>query len=96
MKFLTVISIVIFGLLSVQDAAATQRSSKARCEFLRSVGQKTCRSPSGYVVDHIKPLCAGGKDVPSNMQLQTKADSYKKDVIERSECRALKKGKATK
>ena len=34
----------------------------------------------GYVVDHIKPLCAGGKDRPSNMQWQRAAESKVKDT----------------
>ena len=44
----------------------------------------------GYIVDHIKPLCAGGRDAPDNMQWQTKADALAKDKIEWRECRALK------
>lgn len=44
----------------------------------------------GYVVDHIKPLCAGGRDHPSNMMWQDKASSYKKDAWEREVCRNMK------
>ncbi len=44
----------------------------------------------GYVVDHIKPLCAGGLDDPSNMQYQAKRASYRKDIQERAYCRKLK------
>ena len=41
----------------------------------------------GYVVDHIKPLCAGGVDHPSNMQWQTVEDAKIKDRAERAQCR---------
>lgn len=40
----------------------------------------------GYVVDHIKPLCAGGADHKSNMQWQTAADAKIKDRAERAQC----------
>src|ERR1043165_9333406 len=36
----------------------------------------------GYVVDHIIALCKGGKDVPENMQWQSKADAKAKDKVE--------------
>jgi hypothetical protein len=45
----------------------------------------------GWVVDHIRPLCVGGADHPSNMQWQTVSDAKKKDVDEIRECRALKR-----
>ncbi len=44
----------------------------------------------GYVVDHIRPLCAGGPDNAANMQWQTLADSKVKDRDEHRECRALR------
>lgn len=40
----------------------------------------------GWVVDHAYPLCAGGKDLPSNMQWQETRQSYIKDRIERELC----------
>jgi len=40
----------------------------------------------GYVVDHIVPLCACGKDAPNNMQWQDLNASKAKDVIERKQC----------
>lgn len=45
----------------------------------------------GWVVDHIIPLCAGGPDLPSNMQWQTKADGLAKDKLEWRQCRKLHK-----
>lgn len=48
----------------------------------------------GYVVDHIVPLCAGGRDAPSNMQWQELASSYKKDAWEKSLCTELRRAAA--
>lgn len=45
----------------------------------------------GCIVDHIRPLCAGGADKIWNMQWQTKRDSYRKDVRERAMCRKGKR-----
>jgi hypothetical protein len=51
---------------------------------------KTRGACPGYVVDHIKPLCAGGADHPSNMQWQTVKEAKKKDRREREMCRSHK------
>lgn len=44
----------------------------------------------GWIVDHVIPLCARGKDDPSNMQWQRRADALAKDRTERAACRALR------
>jgi hypothetical protein len=46
------------------------------------------------VVDHIVPLCAGGRDHPSNMQWQRAKEAKEKDKREAAECRAKRKGRA--
>lgn len=59
-----------------------QRSQTQRNIFLVEQGYCTkisnCRVPSGYEVDHVIPLYAGGPDLPSNMQLLTKEDHKEK------------------
>ena len=69
----------------------THRDPAQRAAFMHqhpcpSTG-KTKGGCPGYVVDHIKPLCAGGADHPSNMQWQTVAEAKKKDRLEREQCR---------
>lgn len=70
------------------------RSHQAIAEFKREQpcpanGNKRGPCP-GYVIDHIKPLCASGEDHPSNMQWQTLADSKIKDKEEWKLCRSMK------
>jgi len=69
---------------------AAQRSHTARADFQRSHPCPSTGQPRGacpnFVVDHIKPLCAGGADHPSNMQWQTVADAKVKDREERRGC----------
>ena len=62
------------------------RSPTQRAHFVRdhpcpATGKNSGACP-GYVVDHIKALCVGGKDAPTNMQWQTYADSKIKDKTE--------------
>lgn len=76
--------------LSAGSTQATERSAKARAEFMKSnpcpATGKTSGACPGYVVDHVRPLCAGGADHPSNMQWQTVADAKLKDREERRMC----------
>lgn len=84
-------AVLAFALLTSATAdARIHRSTAAKHEFQRanpcpSTGQRRGRCP-GYVVDHVRPLCAGGPDRPDNMQWQTVADGKAKDRIERREC----------
>ena len=75
--------------------AAPARSAAAVAAFKRANpcpanGASKGKCP-GYVVDHIEPLCAGGKDAPSNMQWQTVAEAKQKDKQEREQCRVRRK-----
>lgn len=89
------ITAIIALCISFSVFAVTHRSQSARVHFVRAnacpatgMNKLPCK---GWVIDHIKPLCAGGADAPSNMQWQTLADSYKKDRQERAYCRSLTK-----
>lgn len=50
---------------------------------------KTSGACPGWVVDHDYPLCAGGKDHPSNMRWQKYGDSLAKDRVEVDLCRVM-------
>ena len=52
---------------------------------------KTTGACQGWVVDHVVPLCWGGKDIPANMQWQEVRQSYLKDRFEREACAMKKK-----
>ena len=97
MMFLRAIAIAAALALCAPAAAAVERSAAQKRAFMRAhpcpaTGKTSGRCP-GYVVDHVKPLCAGGADRPRNMQWQTLAESKKKDIQERRLCAALRKAR---
>ena len=71
------------------------RSPAMKSAFVRShpcpSTGRTLGSCPGYVVDHVNPLCAGGRDLLSNMQWQTVAEAKRKDVAEAGQCAALRR-----
>lgn len=69
---------------SYAPARREKRSSEAKQAFLRGRGLR--RVPTGYVVDHVVPLCAGGADRSYNMQLQTISAAKAKDRQEKAMC----------
>ena len=81
--------------VTTRHKSRARRSLKAKHDFKHahpcpSTGKASGPCP-GYVIDHVKPLCAGGADAPGNMQWQTRADSKAKDKLERQECSAFPK-----
>lgn len=85
------------GMLAAAPAADAkeQRDPKQRAAFVKKhpcpATGKTRGTCPGYVVDHIKPLCAGGTDRPSNMQWQTRQEAKIKDRREREMCDAYRR-----
>jgi hypothetical protein len=70
--------------------AGTARDRKQRSFFMQTHpcpanGRIRGKCP-GYVIDHIRPLCAGGADRWSNMQWQTIEQAKVKDREERKLC----------
>src|SRR5437016_14382446 len=72
--------------------AKSERDPHQRALFMKKhpcpANGNTRGACPGYVVDHIKPLCAGGADRPRNMQWQTRAEAKIKDRQEREQCAA--------
>lgn len=80
--------------LALAFGAADARTERSRAQvnaFLRQQG--LARTPPGYEVDHIMPLCAGGKDSPENMQLLTKEQHKAKTRDDLRRCWKLRRGK---
>lgn len=78
-------------LMTSIPADSAPRSTAAKAEFQRqqpcpATGQHRGKCP-GYVIDHVRPLCAGGADAAANMQWQTVADAKAKDREEVKLCR---------
>jgi hypothetical protein len=65
------------------------RSTTAVRTFEKATGYPTGRP--GYVVDHKIPLCACGRDAPTNMAWQDTAAARRKDVFEKALCAELRK-----
>ena len=74
-----VIIAVVLSLVGEIDAPARDRAQVRA--FLRAQGLE--RTPEGYEVDHIIPLCAGGADSPENMQLLTFEEHQQKTSCKR-------------
>lgn len=90
---LRVLALVLSGILccSPPAEAKTHRSRTQVMLFLREQGYS--RVPRGYQVDHIIPLCAGGPDIPDNMQLLTIREHREKTKQDIMWCREIRKQK---
>lgn len=59
-----------------------------------ATGRRSGACP-GWQVDHIRPLCAGGLDRPSNMQWIAVDDHRFKTLVDVRECRKLRRAANT-
>ena len=76
---------------------SAKRSSKAKAEFQRANpcpvnGATRGRCPN-HDIDHIEPLCAGGPDVPGNMQWITLEAHREKSLLDVHRCRMAAKAR---
>src|SRR5919204_6314660 len=78
------------ALICCDGVFASERDPHQRALFMKQhpcpATHRTTGACPGYVIDHVKPLCAGGPDHPSNMQWQTVAAAKVKDREERKMC----------
>lgn len=85
-----IIVALMLALFSCAQAESKTYRSRAQVDrFLRQHGVE--RTPPGYQVDHIIPLCAGGEDAPENMQLLTVEEHKRKTKVDRWLCRWLRR-----
>lgn len=93
MNFVTASALVI---VILSNNASWARSSAEVRTFRQaqpcpSTGQFRGACP-GYQVDHIRPLCAGGEDKPTNMHWLAVEDHRFKTLVDVRECRKLRRG----
>jgi hypothetical protein len=90
--------VIALALAACCFAAPIEGASRSHAAIAAFKRQQPCPGTgrasgpcSGWTIDHIEPLCAGGADDPSNMQWQTTAEAKVKDKQEWARCRAMKK-----
>lgn len=96
MRKLAVLPLMFALAFSTVVDAKHPRDSKQVAAFKRenpcpANGKRRGACP-GHVVDHVIPLCAGGPDLISNMQWQTKAEAKLKDREEKQQCAIRRRG----
>ena len=86
------VAVIIAVVLSILGEIGAPARDRAQVRaFLRAQGLE--RTPKGYEVDHVIPLCAGGADSPENMQLLTFEEHQQKTSIDLRWCYYLRKAK---
>jgi hypothetical protein len=78
---------------ALPTAARTQRDPQQRALFVQThpcPANSNTQAGCGYVVDHVVPLCAGGRDLASNMRWRPVAEAHAKDRERYQLCRRTK------
>ena len=82
--------VLIPALTAFDVSATTHRDLSQLAAFQKAhpcpANGKTRGKCPGYVVDHVRPICGGGKDHPANMQWQTREAAKIKDREEWAQC----------
>src|ERR1700755_3496839 len=90
--------IIFAAALTVSTAAVAQQT--ARMPYQESSAIKRCMLPPGaemrdFELDHCRPLCLGGSNDRSNLQLQPWPEARRKDGDELAMCKAVSRGELT-
>lgn len=92
---LGMLAVVLLMFLATVASAHVVRSETVKRQFMKT---HICPSTGLYklpcknfVLDHVVPLACGGKDVVSNLQLQTVVAAKAKDKWERIGCKGGKR-----
>lgn len=86
---------IVLMLPSLTDARSQAEVRAFRAENpCPATGRRSGACP-GWQVDHIRPLCAGGLDKPSNMQWIAVDDHRFKTHVDVRECRKLRRAAST-
>lgn len=91
-------SVLVFALLACLSTAYARDRSQVgafRKDHACPATAKHRGACPGFAVDHVRPLCAGGADTPSNMQWISVADHKWKTFVDVRECRKLRKAAGT-
>ena len=96
LRILPSLLIAMLALAPIVDAKQP-RSASAKHQFRKAnpclTSSHTRGKCPGYVIDHVTPLCAGGADMPVNMQWQTVHDARVKDREEVRQCAAYRRAR---
>lgn len=89
-SFLLIIALWL-AFSSVADARDSSQVRKFRKTHICPSTENYSGPCVGFVVNHRRPLCLGGADLPENMEWQEYKESLKTDVLEREACKWKKK-----
>jgi hypothetical protein len=78
-----------------QDCTPTPRMSYEQSHAIKRSMLPPGHTLAEYELDHTVPLCLGGSNDRSNLQLQTWGDAKRKDLDEAAVCQMVREGVLT-